>query len=111
MKEAAAIRAARGAKWLDKVAPGWHEHVQTEGLDIDRWERCVCGRLEASGFIDTRKLPLLPGAIARYEDDEPSFANCFILDWKRYGFFVQDLHKEEPELNDAWVREIERRRQ
>lgn len=36
-------RAARGAKWLDRVRPGWYKQVDPETLD-DSPTRCVIGQ-------------------------------------------------------------------
>lgn len=42
------IRARRGATWLDRHWPGWHEQLDLETLDINSSRDCVGAQLAGS---------------------------------------------------------------
>jgi len=49
MDETIAVQVARGAEWLDAVAPGWEHKVNTTALDMDH--NCVIDQaLPAGGW-------------------------------------------------------------
>ena len=44
---AARIRARRGARFLDEVAPGWENRIDLETLSLNDGMQCVCGQVFA----------------------------------------------------------------
>lgn len=53
-RKAAARRAQRGALWLDKVQPGWHNRVYLPWLRMDSAHRCVLAKVTGTGFTMAR---------------------------------------------------------
>lgn len=49
-REPAGKRVARGAAWLDRVRPGWHEHISVGRLDVDSEANCVIAQLYGGSF-------------------------------------------------------------
>lgn len=44
-KEEAGERVARGAAYLDRVRPGWHEQIDIGQLALESCTRCIVGQL------------------------------------------------------------------
>ena len=94
--------ADRGAKWLDGIVPGWHNHVNPDTLDIANWARCVFGQLRAVGVIEGEIPP-----------PEPTEASDGMDGWRNNGFMCLRSQRQSQDpggLNSRWRELIYQRR-
>lgn len=52
VSQAAKVRVARGAKWLDAHVPGWYRHIHLPKFDISHGHQCVWGQLAQRNLED-----------------------------------------------------------
>lgn len=105
------VAVSRGAKWLDGVAPGWHECVDPDELDVGSWKKCIIGQLVRLGQLDKHV------ESGTYPFDISSIGALTIKDneWlMQHGFLARydtnDLGGAEDKLlGGAWKKLIERR--
>lgn len=89
-------RAARGAKFMDQVLPGWFNEVDSPRLDIDSGQDCVWGQIYGHYTVGCKQHGILDGGLrVRYG----------FVDGVGGLFFPVGLL-----LTRAWRREIEKRR-
>ncbi len=107
------VRADKGAKLLDELAPGWADKVDLETLLITSTDRCIIGQLFGDWGTGMDGLTKLSGI----EFYWGSGAEISRLNQEEYGF---ELTHEEymsenayvhtgQELEGAWIKEIEAR--
>ena len=87
-------RVARGAAWLDEVAPGWERKLDLSVLDIADPDRCVCGQVFMQPAIESNYTSGY--SYARFEH------SLVLVSMARSGF-VYD------EDGDAWVELVKQR--
>lgn len=68
MTETAQVRVARGAAWLDKKYPGWHQGIDLSILDISSCHLCVLGQVY-TGCIPAEERGQLVAQVARLHVD------------------------------------------
>lgn len=86
--------AARGAQLLDKIEPGWFNHINVGNLDISSGSFCILGQLY--GTYEQGIDHHLPGEISAYNS-----AN--------WGFCL-GRNESYADLDMAWLSEIMARR-
>jgi hypothetical protein len=87
------LRAAKGARWLDKNRPGWADKI-TRPVNVASSTDCVWGQLEGSY---SRRPKAFNGVFSYLTARE-----------ERFGFYSP--YRYERGLNDAWADEIDTRR-
>ena len=108
------LAAERGAKWLDKVAPGWEEHVDLTMM------RMSSPTADVTAMVFNRT-----GIMPEGERSDPwnwlcrrsewgewlSQCECYIGERRieRYTFFGFSTHDSFELLTEAWQRLIEKR--
>lgn len=95
-----ATRVRKGAKFLDKVRPGWALKIKVPTLDLENGDRCILGQLYGDYSDGINKL--LPG-----DDDERPIAHGFIASDDERGL---EATEEYPELDRLWSYEVGLRR-
>ena len=50
-KQRLAKNIKKTAKELDKVLPGWYRLIDTDILDMNLPNKCICGQLKSKGFF------------------------------------------------------------
>ena len=138
-RRAIATAAARGAKLLDKVRPGWFREINISALDLGNGEYCIIGQLNHGQFdpescISESIRESLEGRVhkelraAAKKLKIPGFKSCEIgfdldqcldaavaaglkdLDDFRYGFDTQEGDEGFSILTEAWIELIRERR-
>lgn len=104
------LAVSRGAKWLDSIAPGWHECVDPDELDMGSWKKCIIGQLVRLGKLDKKAEPgVYPFDIRMIGWCTPKDSEWLI----RQGFMARydqgDFRLEDELLANAWKKLIERR--
>lgn len=80
-------RVQRGAAYLDDIAPGWPDRIDTLKLDIGSPCRCILGQLYGDYF----DAPLVTDAWAEDTEDDPTYDRGFC-----------GTHSEHDALTIAW---------
>ena len=95
---------ANGIKYLDEHCPGWWEKIDTEKLDMDRPEDCICGQLGIGKVgVGTQDLGM--------SGEHGFFANDnYFKPIMEYHDIDQDDSLNEIVLKSVWVERINRRR-
>lgn len=105
----ASRRVARGAAFLDRVEPGWHERINLNTLKLDSCLDCVLGQLNAQSggpglysayFVKRQQLGLTVNAAAEHG---------FTVNRALVGYSEQEAQFEL--LTAAWRELIEARRE
>jgi hypothetical protein len=101
---------ARGAKFLDKRAPGWYDRIDLTRLDMNDVHKCVLGQLE--GYYGD--------GLYKYELDDRIIRTWEATQW--YGFTVGAYEFDDMEvgyvvdgyywkvLDKAWAEQVANRR-
>lgn len=96
---ASAVRAKRGARWLDEEFPGWEERINTRTLDLGRGEKCICGQVFQKKAGRSRKFS---DGFEYAEDTLFTEANAWINAIVKMETKKQGLH------SDSWNERAER---
>jgi hypothetical protein len=91
---------ARGAAWLDEVAPGWERKIDLSVLNLDSCRQCVCGQVfaEQIGWCDGFRFALNEMADDWALSSQLGFSLGSIDDWDKWD-----------DLGQAWVHLIKER--
>lgn len=111
-------RVARGAKWLDKVLPGWARKVTISTLNLGNPNECVLGQL-APAFV--KICPTVAAETGAYGGSFTTVVDGLAMSQRTYvsrGFDESRSHMLPPFaevseydlLDEAWKREIRARR-
>lgn len=100
--ELASERVARGAAYLDGVAPQWWRRIDVGTLNLSGCYACVLAQTYGMEYCDAASR----AGVRWYWNDESELP----VQAQRLGFFALDVARDWEDLQDAWIAEIARRR-
>jgi hypothetical protein len=95
----------RGARYLDRINPGWDRNIDLNNFSIGTYERCVLGQLHVGGY---RKGVAVLGLTPR-EAWRCGFDLSPLARWPSWRFFATRSGFDY--LNECWRRLILARRE
>lgn len=94
----------RGARYLDRINPGWDRRIDLDNFSVGTYERCVLGQLHTGGYqAGVAVLGLTPREAWRCGFDLSPLAR-----WPNWRFFATRSGFDY--LNDCWRKLILSRR-
>lgn len=101
----ARVRASRGARYLDEVAPGWADDVDLWSLDLAHGSTCVLGQLHGSFSMGLGRAGVFSLSSAPRASFSPVDLGFHCIQGVCEALQEQDYEY----LNHAWHEEIEKR--